>query len=175
MKLREYQREVSRTFPKLATEAKDFQHMNLGIVTEVAELLDIVKKHNAYGKELDTVHIGEEIGDLCWYVANYLRINGVTLEDNLHETEYEEPSKDYFLDIDPGNFLSYIAIIISSDRPEDYINLLIYAMQIADMFELDFEEILAKNIAKLRVRYPDKFSKELAIKRNIEKERKELE
>lgn len=70
----------------------------------------------AYNKPIDLVNIQEELGDLCWYLANFCRIN---------------------------NF--------------------------------DLEKILDNNIAKLRARYPEKFTQENAINRNLENERKVLE
>jgi len=40
---------------------------------------------------------------------------------------------------------------------------------------IDFEEILNINISKLRARYPEKFTEEKAINRNLDAERKILE
>jgi NTP pyrophosphatase (non-canonical NTP hydrolase) len=39
----------------------------------------------------------------------------------------------------------------------------------------DFETVMERNIAKLRARYPEKFTEELAENRNLEKERAILE
>ena len=39
----------------------------------------------------------------------------------------------------------------------------------------DFESVMATNIAKLKMRYPDKFTEESAIIRDIDKEREILE
>lgn len=76
----------SLTYQLLAevTESKDFEaiakrittirgmrllHAQLGIASEGGELADQLKKHLFYGKELDTVNMAEEIGDLFWYCA----------------------------------------------------------------------------------------------------------
>lgn len=40
---------------------------------------------------------------------------------------------------------------------------------------LNMNNILAKNIAKLKVRYPDKYTSEAALNRNLDAERKQLE
>ena len=45
-------------------------HMGLGIVGEVGEIIDALKKHHIYGKPLDRANLVEELGDVCWYVAN---------------------------------------------------------------------------------------------------------
>ena len=50
-----------------------------------------------------------------------------------------------------------------------------YAALIANEAGLSFEEIQAKNIAKLKARYPEKFESDLAENRDLEKERKILE
>jgi NTP pyrophosphatase (non-canonical NTP hydrolase) len=44
-------------------------HGAIGIATEAGELLDALKKHIYYNKELDKVNISEEIGDVLWYAA----------------------------------------------------------------------------------------------------------
>jgi NTP pyrophosphatase (non-canonical NTP hydrolase) len=113
------------------TESKDFDsiadrmttkevirlnHAAMGMVTEAAEFLDVLKKHIYYGKTIDKVNLAEEIGDLCWYMAIAC--------DELH---------------------------------------------------VDLEDIMETNIAKLKARYPNKFTSEDAINRDLETERKILE
>lgn len=44
-------------------------HAAMGVSTESNELLDTLKKHIFYGKPLDIVNLGEEAGDLFWYLA----------------------------------------------------------------------------------------------------------
>ena len=44
-------------------------HAGMGLATESGEFLDALKKHLFYGKELDKINLGEEIGDLFWYCA----------------------------------------------------------------------------------------------------------
>lgn len=40
----------------------------MGIGGEGGEIVDIIKKHVFYGKELDRQHIKEELSDICWYI-----------------------------------------------------------------------------------------------------------
>lgn len=82
-------------------------HAALGISTEAAEILDVVKKSLFYGKEPDLEHLREEIGDLLWYVS-------IALDD----------------------------------------------------IGTDYEDVMARNIAKLRARYADKFTSTEAINRD---------
>lgn len=51
----------------------DLLHAGVGLATESGEFLDALKKSIFYGKELDTVNLAEELGDLLWYIALALR------------------------------------------------------------------------------------------------------
>lgn len=101
-----------------ANEYINLLHGAIGLCTETGELQDAIKKFVFYGKDLDIVNIGEEIGDICWYISI-----------------------------------------------------------ICNCIGLDFEECLKKNIEKLKKRYPEKFTEELADhnNRNFAEERKVLE
>lgn len=78
MNSREYQVLASKTestdFPAIADRIKTVRvirliHGAIGAVGECAEILDQLKKHIFYGKNLDTVNVSEEIGDAFWYLA----------------------------------------------------------------------------------------------------------
>lgn len=56
-------------------------HGAIGISTEAGELLDQVKKHIFYGKQLDRVNVLEECCDVVWYVVLALDSAGYCLED----------------------------------------------------------------------------------------------
>lgn len=43
-------------------------HAAMGLSTEAGELLDNLKKHLFYGKDIDKVNLMEEMGDLDWYL-----------------------------------------------------------------------------------------------------------
>jgi NTP pyrophosphatase (non-canonical NTP hydrolase) len=58
---------------------------------------------------------------------------------------------------------------------EELFDLMWYVAGFCKFNEIDFEEGLQTNINKLRQRYPDKFTKELANNRDIAAERKILE
>lgn len=44
-------------------------HALLGIGTESGELQDVLKRYLIYGKDIDIIHLKEELGDLLWYIA----------------------------------------------------------------------------------------------------------
>jgi NTP pyrophosphatase (non-canonical NTP hydrolase) len=120
MNLNEYQCLANRTAPYVpAVETHiidDLRHAAMGACTEAGELMDILKRHDYYGKPIDWTHAVEEAGDLMWYCALVARAAGIPLE-----------------------------------------------------------EIAAKNIAKLQKRFPDKFTQEQALNRNLSAEREALE
>ena len=90
-------------------------HALVGMVTEVGELTDVLKKYLYYGKPIDTANMDEEVGDLLWYVALYCNARGVKLGD-----------------------------------------------------------LMAANVAKLRARYPEKFTEHDALNRDLSKEKAAL-
>ena len=50
---------------------KDLLHMTLGIAGEAGELVDAVKKHVIYDKDLDLGNVIEELGDLEFYLEGF--------------------------------------------------------------------------------------------------------
>lgn len=62
-------------------------HSTIGIATEAGELLDQIKKHLFYGRELDTTNVVEELGDLFWYQGVALNALAILLERDPRELE----------------------------------------------------------------------------------------
>lgn len=52
----------------LTPEKAHLLHMAVGIAGEAGELLDAIKKHVVYNKELDLKNVVEELGDLEFYM-----------------------------------------------------------------------------------------------------------
>lgn len=86
-------------------------HYALGIAGEAGELVDAIKKHVQYGRELDEVNVREEISDLLWFIA-----------------------------------------------------------RLCEMKSWTFEELMTKNINKLKARYPQGFEQEKEQNRNYDNE-----
>lgn len=64
-------------------------HMALGIAGEAGELVDAIKKHTIYGRDIDIENIIEELGDLEFYMKG-LRMElhierNETLEANIRK------------------------------------------------------------------------------------------
>jgi NTP pyrophosphatase (non-canonical NTP hydrolase) len=73
------------------------QHAVDGLVTESGELVDALKRHRFYGKELDKVNLVEEAGDLCWYLSVLFDELGVSWEEawdwNIRKLQKRFPEK----------------------------------------------------------------------------------
>lgn len=192
--LAEYQQLASRTCPDLGSEEKNLLHMNLGITTEVGEFLDVIKKNLAYNKPLDIVNLGEELADMAWYIANKARMfYSMSWEDQLKEYSYDSIQNEFkeiflpeFKDCSIERKVSLMLGCVINPDASDYmlsdtiltfngIKDMIVLNHIADLYNLDFMQILTNNISKLQVRYPEKFTNEAALNRNLDAERIELE
>lgn len=64
-------------------EKLDLWHMGTGVVGEAGELIDVIKKHVIYNKDLDIEHLIEELGDLEFYLEGVRRCTGITREQCL--------------------------------------------------------------------------------------------
>lgn len=59
----------------------DLIHASMGISGEAGELLDAIKKHVIYDKELDVANVIEELGDLEFYMEQIRQRIGVTRDE----------------------------------------------------------------------------------------------
>jgi len=208
MEFKEYQEKAKRTLPNLHTKyfsgafvdcpvpahMLNIVHTRLGIVSEIEELIIAIQKK-------DTVNIGEELGDMLWYIANDLTI--CKASGFLDSTNYEKFTKTKFgkpMSTDGGYMVEegfpwlssitknssalcddvkkYLAYGKSMDLSK-YIKNIDYLLgavnNTAMSFDVNLEEYMDKNTAKLMGRYPEKFTEEAAINRDTDNERKILE
>lgn len=185
MLLDEYQKSAFRTNPDLGQIhglTKDFSlkvnlsHMALGISSEVDEV-DAAYSTSKYDLKTAQKNLTDEIGDLMWYVAGWCTYQGyelklVALQGTKMTAMYQAAFK---LDDFAKKFLAYGKEFGENDKP--LLGDLIHSCQIiCGQLEIDFAEVLKKNIEKLKVRYPaDKFDQDAAINRDVEAEKKVFE
>ena len=62
----------------LTKESAEKMHMAIGIAGEAGELLDAIKKHAIYAKELDMENVIEELGDLEFYMQGLRALLNLT-------------------------------------------------------------------------------------------------
>ena len=80
MKGNEYQVLAARTVSKTMTGEEIELHALHGMVGEIGELHSIYQK-KYQGHKVDEIHQKKELGDLCWFIAEYCTAKGWKLED----------------------------------------------------------------------------------------------
>ncbi len=153
-------------------------HMVLGMLSEIKELSDAEDKG-------DIVNIAEELVDILWYTSNYALLRKIDISG------YQFPGygvggiMDITLAISDlsdytKKLLAYKRPIEGDRRKEEvkcFFDILDSCGEFANLYKIDIYAACQKNIDKLRVRFPDKFSTVLAQQENrdLVKERKTLE
>ena len=80
MTINEYQQLAQRTASTKGHSSK-IENGILGLCGETGEIADVYKKYLYQGHVLDREHMAEELGDVCWYVAELAAGIGATLEE----------------------------------------------------------------------------------------------
>lgn len=70
-------------------------HMAVGVAGEGGELLDAIKKHVIYNKNLDRANVVEELGDLEFYMEGLRERTGITREETLEHNYHKLMKKRY--------------------------------------------------------------------------------
>lgn len=68
---------------EITPEQAHLLHMAVGIAGEAGELLDAIKKHVVYQKELDLENVIEELGDLEFYMEGLRQGVAVSRDETL--------------------------------------------------------------------------------------------
>lgn len=168
-------------------------HMNLGIVSEINELMDAINKK-------DSINIAEELADQLWYVANDLTINLKTelidkgTYDHYANTEFNKGlqatdggfnSKDGWLIANMYNasklvnlnkrYMAYGKLPNTFDYTKAMTYFIASINNLAIDYNIDLELAMNNVIEKLKVRFQDKFDAVAAVNRDLAAERVELE
>jgi NTP pyrophosphatase (non-canonical NTP hydrolase) len=179
MELTQYIKDATRTESRIDAVNADpiFLGAVMGIIVASGTMLDYIKKNVYYGKEIDKEKVIQQFGEI---------VEGLGF---IREV-ISEGFRNQQLDFDPRIFHSIVGITTEAvemvealTSPEfDNVNFLEelgdlnwYQAIGIDAVDGDFDKILETNIAKLRARYPEKFTNENAINRDLEIEREILE
>lgn len=73
----EYSDFVQNLMKDMGSKEGNLVHDALGIAGESGEVVDLIKKHYAYDKPLDTEKLIEEIGDLLFYIQSLCNHLGI--------------------------------------------------------------------------------------------------
>ena len=191
--LEEYRLLAARTLPDLGGRNNNLLHMEAGIAGEfLGEAVDILKKTFAYKKPLDKVHLGEELADTVWYCAgaetiyklpemevcfDKISLETIEIVKNQTITYVKESVESRNSSIETeclGLILANKGAVDSTNRGA-ILAIVGICMGICEVLEIDFWQTLTNNISKLQVRYPEKFTEEAALNRDLVAERIGLE
>jgi NTP pyrophosphatase (non-canonical NTP hydrolase) len=185
MNWKDYKSQAERTLSSQFNCDIDDQkvlHSIIGMMTEIDELLE------NYDSKMDEINKMEEISDFMWYFSILSRMYSIDLLTDYKNIKYI--SKDFInekeliysilkkclklLDMQKKKFFYNKNINIENflEITSDISYLLLIYTKINN---IDLEKSMEININKLYKRYPDKFSSDKAINRDLETERKILE
>lgn len=164
MNLQEYQQLTGRTNVNLGSPAINAAHVTLGIVGEWGEF-NVALQHINFN--LSKEETNKEGGDILWYTSELANVFQLKLE--------EEEFKLYRLGVEGS--ISEVAEMMKKflaySKPVDLQLLSLHLNNIVAHIAwhledngFDLEQCLFDNIEKLKLRFPEKFSAELAIQQN---------
>jgi NTP pyrophosphatase (non-canonical NTP hydrolase) len=144
-------------------------HCAIGISTEIAEFMEAVAND-------DIVNGNEELGDILWYTANLARITHTSAWLPIQNNTMQVFVDEWLVGVQELLDHYKKAVYYGSDVDKQYVathiqQILTICCGIANNTDTDIHDILDKNINKLRVRYPEKFTQDAAENRNLDAER----
>lgn len=185
MDIHQYKENAKRTMSRqwhLTELDTELLHGAIGMVTEAQELL--VAVNPVEGTALDTVNLMEEVSDLFWYLTIFQRY--------YTDCDWE----DVDLPASCKTLEDYVDVILTSTinvldgfkkwayygKPlsENAVKADLYltyrcCVGILNLIGYNIDDTRTINIKKLKDRFPDKFTSEDAINRDLDTERKTLE
>ena len=156
-------------------------HGLLGMTSEISELQGAVDNK-------DSVNIAEEIGDLMWYVALTCDALGMDMAPMLNDPEILTIDHDGIEDLF-RNFLIwnlaeitdqvkkqiYYGKSLDRDEAQGHLQTIVSAVIYMLPSDIPLSRVLLRNINKLKERYPDGFTAQDALIRDLDRERLMLE
>lgn len=179
MEIKQYQEEVKRTNADLGSKILNSIHMIVGMNSEYNELCEAVEKQ-------DKINISEELTDIMWYLCNYCNVYDIKLpvifkfHPSAKDISIKHPIKDLFMkiskltDIEKKTWV-YFKVIENYKRIDLVLAIAISLSNLYYLHDIDPYQSMQNNIDKLRKRFPEKFTEELAENRNLSEERESLE
>ena len=157
-------------------------HGIMGLVTEVGELLEpFMDEENSPWTHI--VNIKEEVGDILWYLAIIMDELSLSYDDLVPFINEESSCNIYVLNLvvessrlqDDLKKHIYYGNELDMNLIEKRVNLFVANLiGIAKELEFTLEEVAETNINKLKARYPNKFTSEDALNRDLDTEYKIL-
>lgn len=84
MTINEYQSLAQRTSNKSLSDYDKIRNGCYGLCGESGECIDLLKKHEFQGHELNEEKLIDELGDVLWYIAQTASGLGIGMDDIAH-------------------------------------------------------------------------------------------
>lgn len=123
---------------QLTPQQANLLHMAVGVSGEAGELLDAIKKHCVYQKQIDLNNVMEEAGDILFYLTGLLSELDMTIEECI-EANMNKLSKRY-----PQGTYSNTAAIARADKMNEPCE-----VKPIPNIEDDFEDVKIKRVCNL--------------------------
>jgi NTP pyrophosphatase (non-canonical NTP hydrolase) len=160
-------------------------HAVIGSLTEVEEILENYEDGELMVDVNKQGSVAEESADIFWYLSILFR------ELDIRNYNYK-PADNFKIDTPFNTLLSFTKVSLkfldllkkkifyNKEIPNETmvdLSIKLHALlsHFCHQYNTNIDDILDKNIAKLKARYGDKFSSDKAINRDLETERKILE
>lgn len=167
---------LSKEFHCTSKQTEFLLHAVMGVITELEELLS---------GEGDEVNKGEEIADICWYLAIISREFNIDFPKYEFRTIYDgDVNTKMVISMYKNSsvLLDLLKKKIYYNKPlseDTFVEKTIHLMHDVNDYckynSINISLVLDLNIAKLKARYGEKFSSDRAINRDLETERNILE
>ena len=105
MEVNKYQLLAYTTANKELAPFDQLRNAAYGLNGEAGEVIDILKKHEFQGHNLDTDALVKELGDVAWYLALACTAMGITMSDVL-ERNIDKLRKRYPAGFDPDKSIN---------------------------------------------------------------------
>lgn len=179
--LQQYINNAKRTEAHLDTVASDpnLLFAAVRIFISAGAILDFIKKNAFYGKEIDQEKLQTEFANI---VGSLEQMKPAVTDGPMIDAEFGDTRLFHSLIGVATEATELLEAFFSDSETIDTVNILEefgdlcwYLAIGIDTVHGDFGEVLDRNIAKLRARFPEKYSDENAINRDVDAERKILE
>ena len=152
------------------------RHYLLGISSELGEMCSCLKKFVGYNRPLDIVNLGEEMGDILWFVSQLVQLKYP--DGPISKIIFEKKEKPENINRENTLFegimtlnLIFSTIIWSEKEEKNYqhelYNIINVLSAIGQLYGLQLADLAWINIQKLAVRFPEKFDSQREMMRDL--------
>jgi len=188
MRPEDYVAAAIRTAPTLKADEHSFVLGGLGIAGEAIEAYETIQE-----TVVDQLKVVKELGDVTWYIALICHVHNLKFEGLFVSNQFAQRNVSFV--VFPGNKWKQLdkrgkSLLSSAKDVSEYVKkavfhkhpvdirvlrellerLAVRVQYVAAVIDVDIEEVLDKNIDKLKVRYPERFTTEGSMNKDENQE-----